>query len=864
MNNTSSNNIRDIHTFSELCKSWRIRIPKIQRDYVQGRKTSTVDDIRKNFVRSLLLVVKGKESGIKLDFIYGSQQVVNSQNAFEPLDGQQRLTTLFLLHWILNVACVKTEDDKAALTYITRATTEEFCDELVHHTAINYILEAKENVQKNQELKSLASDNRQELNPDCLKEETISGIIKDRNWFKWSWRFDPSVLSMLVMIDEIIKSMGDDFDWTDTNAIGHAQDCLDNITFDFKELEDLGMSDDLYIKMNARGKQLGAFDKMKSTLEEEIQLQKAEEHDAEKLQLLIETEKQWRGLMDGNWVDLFWKKYASNTMVEHATNSDEDKKARIIAARQVETYMMRLILRLIGMQLFAKSGETELRSRAERLNADVLNDMFIAYQDQLANWRSDKERSEVPNDIVRIDFQQLIEDIQHLIVLDAKGESEDDITAKFSHLVSWDGDKKDISYFQLLVDEKFPRDLMAMWYGLILFLRKHPGNGDARHISLLEDWTRFSRNLLSNNNNNDLIDKEWKLVAVVESLQQLIDENFNTNVTDVPLAISRISKTYKQIDNASLKEEIEKTKLYASGETNDANKWRALILKAQANEYLWGQIRALLDWSKGDLTQFEIYEERLSQLIHYGKDPNETGWYMLFAAMHAYNENAWRADCKLFEFNKGRYHSVKRCLRSDNANNTKGAIYKEFIDGWIADGNKTIKDYCEGLVLNIAQSDIKNWVWAICQNPCMIYEKNQKHIMGELKGHVIMAEGYTLASKCHDSVLVYICQLIDEQSWCPSYESRQENDSPVKLVYYCAHTDFPFRVVFSAYDHDLYIEWDKGETGGYRLVIDKNEDKESLYAGAKDMINEVEQRLLPLMESWVKNQGVSRDEIKAL
>lgn len=158
MNNTSSNNIRDIHTFSELCKSWRIRIPKIQRDYVQGRKTSTVDDIRKNFVRSLLLVVKGKESGIKLDFIYGSQQVVNSQNAFEPLDGQQRLTTLFLLHWILNVACVKTEDDKAALTYITRATTEEFCDELVHHTAINYILEAKENVQKNQELKSLASE----------------------------------------------------------------------------------------------------------------------------------------------------------------------------------------------------------------------------------------------------------------------------------------------------------------------------------------------------------------------------------------------------------------------------------------------------------------------------------------------------------------------------------------------------------------------------------------------------------------------------------------------------------------------------------------------------------------------------------
>ncbi len=168
MSNTNSNNIQDIHTFSELCKSWRIRIPKIQRDYVQGRKTSAVGDIRKNFVRSLLLVAKGKEAGVKLDFIYGSQQVVNKQNAFEPLDGQQRLTTLFLLHWILNAECVKTDDDKAALTYITRATTEEFCDELVRHTAINYILEAKGNAQKNQELKAQANEKDKKLNSDSL------------------------------------------------------------------------------------------------------------------------------------------------------------------------------------------------------------------------------------------------------------------------------------------------------------------------------------------------------------------------------------------------------------------------------------------------------------------------------------------------------------------------------------------------------------------------------------------------------------------------------------------------------------------------------------------------------------------------
>ena len=55
--------------------------------------------------------------------------------------------------------------------------------------------------------------------------------------------------------------------------------------------------------------------------------------------------------------------------------------------------------------------------------------------------------------------------------------------------------------------------------------------------------------------------------------------------------------------------------------------------------------------------------------------------------------------------------------------------------------------------------------------------------------------------------------------------------------------------MFCAYGHELYIEWDKGKTGGYRLVIDKNEHDKSLYSGAKDIISEVEQRLLPLMES---------------
>ena len=84
------------YSFNELLKQGRIRIPKIQRDYAQGREIPKVNEIRKDFVHTLLLVVKGRRPAIELDFVYGS----NQNNAFEPLDGQQRLTSLFLLHWM--------------------------------------------------------------------------------------------------------------------------------------------------------------------------------------------------------------------------------------------------------------------------------------------------------------------------------------------------------------------------------------------------------------------------------------------------------------------------------------------------------------------------------------------------------------------------------------------------------------------------------------------------------------------------------------------------------------------------------------------------------------------------------------------
>ena len=74
----------------------RIEIPIIQRDYAQGRDGGNVARIRANFLDALHNALT-TATPISLDFVYGD--VV--EGTLRPLDGQQRLTTLFLLHWYL-------------------------------------------------------------------------------------------------------------------------------------------------------------------------------------------------------------------------------------------------------------------------------------------------------------------------------------------------------------------------------------------------------------------------------------------------------------------------------------------------------------------------------------------------------------------------------------------------------------------------------------------------------------------------------------------------------------------------------------------------------------------------------------------
>lgn len=154
-----------------------IRIPKIQRDYAQGRDNDIVNDIRSKFVHDLVTAISPSGSTIELDFVYGSFR----DDAFEPLDGQQRLTTLFLLHWICGVNLYDEEYDISKLSYETRSTSSDFCLELVKHSpkqfldeieqSVSYKIEQKEAAKAALiELQSIGKDERTSDYPKLIEE----------------------------------------------------------------------------------------------------------------------------------------------------------------------------------------------------------------------------------------------------------------------------------------------------------------------------------------------------------------------------------------------------------------------------------------------------------------------------------------------------------------------------------------------------------------------------------------------------------------------------------------------------------------------------------------------------------------------
>ena len=258
----------EINNLLALLKSYKVVIPPIQRDYAQGRNTGKVNRIRDKFLETMGEVLSDGYTGapLRLDFIYGYMNKDRSDDGlefsiFKPLDGQQRLTTLFLLHWFIAIRENKLDSETKSIlanfSYATRSKSRQFCQRLVEfHPAVGSV---------------------------PLKHQ-----IENQPWFFMSWASDPTIASMLVVLDAMeTKFSGKKI----SGAWEKLVDPNPPIIFYLLEMEDLGLPDDLYIKMNSRGKELTEFEHFKSQFSRILSDQNA---------------AIFKRKIDKAWSDLFW------------------------------------------------------------------------------------------------------------------------------------------------------------------------------------------------------------------------------------------------------------------------------------------------------------------------------------------------------------------------------------------------------------------------------------------------------------------------------------------------------------------------------------------------------------------------------
>lgn len=242
-----------------------IEIPIIQRDFAQGRGDDETTTIRDRFLDAIVDAITS-DTNLGLDFIYGDVK----EGVLRPLDGQQRLTTLFLLHWY--VASLAGELQPTApwlrFSYATRPTARDFSTALAEH-------------------------------PYPSDAAQPSAWITDQPWYVYPWRQDPTIASMLVMLDAIharLKPGIADFTliWSRLSQRTSPED-FGAIWFLFLPVVDADLGEDLYIKMNSRGKPLTTFEVFKADFESIIKSVEPGRH-----KHLVDS-------MDGAWADTLWQ-----------------------------------------------------------------------------------------------------------------------------------------------------------------------------------------------------------------------------------------------------------------------------------------------------------------------------------------------------------------------------------------------------------------------------------------------------------------------------------------------------------------------------------------------------------------------------
>ncbi len=527
-----------------LCRedSQSVLIPQIQRDYIQYR-SGKVEKNLKRFVSTLVSSLVNNKP-VNLNFVYGNVGwSFDSDNrstfpAFNPIDGQQRLTTLYLLHYYVFNAADRddlTEMLKGKLIYRTRKTTEAF-------------------------LRTLLCENKKKF---ASLPKSPSGVLRESGWFLSLWESDPSVLSCLATLDRIYEALCQaevDYEVLAKRLISETG-CP--ISFMKLELDGLDKPNELYIKMNSRGKQLTAFENFKAELYGYI---------SEK-----NYKDDFKECMDGDWLDLIFE------MCKIDDNPGKSGKSskKLNAEKYTDVFYRDLLHTCFLNSIVAKLKGTDtdyLRDCFGRDGSSYYLEDYKYLEGTPGNSEGDEKYESSMDDRIR----EVIEEFYYTFKLIHKISRDDkdtfaDLSDKLFGISIVKGSPS--SSLVKYLENYIPHTLL---YAVCLFAnskgaREDIDKKDSTLVEKFSTWWRIAKNLINNSEIDDI-------ASFISSVGALSKFEYSYNVADNADQLTSINLPSLKTEQKN--EEVLKQKIINYNQPG----WKAAIIDAEGNPVFEGEI----------------------------------------------------------------------------------------------------------------------------------------------------------------------------------------------------------------------------------------------------------------------------------
>lgn len=583
----------NVHTGKTLVFD-KVEIPIIQRDYAQGR--TYLDQDKKNlnktglrFITSIFKHLKERQE-MELDFVYGSvlepdAATKRTDNVFLPLDGQQRLTTLFLLYWYIGIREIKEHEKRDSLmatlgkfSYVTRISSKDFISSLC---------------------------NLSQSSMDFSRTDTPSQQIELLPWYYKSYKKDPTIASMLNMLDEIHSQ------YSKCSAEEKPLlPSLEMLRFYPFPLDGFNLTEDLYIKMNARGKQLTDFENFKADwinwMKDEKNPEVSSFSDIKEYQerkmpyYMVISQK-----LDNEWTDFFW-----SVSKDYDENERDPKTQKLVypEGKLVDPLFMRFFRRFFHAERI-KLASAEYK--AAQLRQEEIED------DKIVNYFYGNKGQDYAISYSNNDFEEYFRPMLKYETITRMEKVLDTLCGNRELILdvlnpNWD--KAGWSFYDRLINQRQRLAFRAVCSYAIQ-------NGGIKDTEQFRDWMHMVWNSIADPNLRTIR-------AMIGAF--LFIEDMAPNSADIVTYLSDqcdYSGRFKQ----QIQEEITKSKLFAK------EGFKSVIRQAEGSRLFRGSIACLIKDKEN--TDLEVLKTRIAateaifEPVSFRDDPDDYTWIRAMLAL---------------------------------------------------------------------------------------------------------------------------------------------------------------------------------------------------------------------------------------